>query len=122
GVDSIADEFPSEIINPFSHDAPFAALNEYQRWKLMSIWQGSHFGKRYRNGSWGICDTPLRQAIQKWHANPDHGLMLSGTMGTGKTVALGMMMACLAARNEFSFIFWHVSSLLTFLHGWRGWG
>jgi hypothetical protein len=122
GVHAIADEYPSEINDPFSQDFPTATLNAYQAWKLMGIWRGNNFGKRYHHGTWSKCDVPLRETIREWHKTQDCGLLISGSMGSGKTVAMGMMMACLAARNEFSFSVWNMSSLLTFLHNWRGWG
>jgi DNA replication protein DnaC len=69
---------------------------------------------------WSEC--AVTELIQQWHEAPGKGLMISGDMGTGKTVIMGMMMACLASRNEFSFSCWHTGALLSFLLGWREWG
>jgi predicted ATPase len=120
GEQLMAQEFPSEAGDPFAADDPKDVLNEYQRARLLARWRHSRFGERYRRGVWSQC--PIAETLRAWHQRSDCGLLMSGSMGTGKTVAMGLMMACLAARNEFSFCFWHASTLLTFLHNWRGWG
>lgn len=122
GSRTVANDFPSEVNDPFSQDDPKDALNEYQRYRLERRWARYAFGPRYRRGVWSKCT--LRDTIAVWSTptGTDAGLLISGTLGTGKTVAMGLMMACLAAQNEFSFCFWHTSSLLTLLHNWRGWG
>lgn len=120
GYYSMTDEFPREVNDPFSVDNPLDALNEYQRERLEQIWYRDNIGPRYRRGVWSKCD--LRDAIADWHQTRDKGFFMSGAMGIGKTVAMGMMMVCLVARNEFSFTFAHMSDLSHFMHNWKEWG
>jgi hypothetical protein len=112
--------YPIEASDPFSTSHPFDALNDYQKFRLARAWQRDNFGSRYRYGQWEQCQ--LRDTIQEWHRAGDSGLLISGSIGTGKTVATGLMMTCLAARNQFSFSWWNMSALLSFLSGWNDWG
>jgi len=64
----------------------------------------------------------LYDSIHRWHKQEERGFFLSSSVGTGKTVAMGMMMACLSARNEFSFCYTSCLKLFSFLHNWKGWG
>jgi predicted ATPase len=120
GYYGMTDEFPREINDPFSADNPLDVLNTYQRERLEQIWHRDSIGPRYRRGVWSKCD--LRDVIAEWHQTRDKGFFASGAMGTGKTVSMGMMMVCLAARNEFSFTFAHMGELSNFLHQWSDWG
>jgi predicted ATPase len=118
------DDYPAEITDPFENDSAIEGLSEYQCQRLVHRWDRDSFGARYRSGQWSRCD--FRDTIRAWHdeglAGSDRSLIMSGAMGTGKTVAMGLMMTCLAARNEFSFCAWNMSALLSFLHNWRDWG
>lgn len=115
-----ANEPPREERDPFACDDPRQALNDYQRGQLERNWHRDGFGQRYQQGLWSRCE--LANVIRAWHTTmPERGLLISGSKGTGKTVATGLIMVCLAARNEFSFAWWNMSSLLTLLHNWGGW-
>lgn len=113
-------DYPTEASDPFAQDAPRACLNGYQDYRLRRNWQRDNLGTRYQNGLWSKCQ--MGEVIREWHHTPDVGLLVSGDKGTGKTVASGLMMTCLAARNEFSFAWWNISALLGALHSWRNWG
>lgn len=116
--------YPRDTTDPFSCDDPSAALTEYQALRRNSILERDGVGRRYRRGLWSQCQ--LTDTLRAWHESnakgEKSGLILSGGVGTGKTVATAMMTACLASRNEFSFAFWNISALLGFLHNWRDWG
>jgi predicted ATPase len=73
------------------------------------VWRRDSLGRRYQNGLWSKCE--LAPVIAEWDKRTDCGLLISGSMGTGKTVAMGLMMSCLAARNEWSFCWWNMASL-----------
>ncbi len=116
--------YPNIISNPFLTDNPQESLTDYQKSRLLNLWERDSVGNRYRGGFWSQC--AVTDAVREWHGagleGNSNGLIFSGGMGTGKTVAMGLMTCCLASRNEFSFAFWNMSALLSFLHNWRDWG
>ncbi len=120
GTPIMVPDYPAEPSDPFASDSPRESLNGYQRYRLGKNWQRDGLGPRYQNGLWSKCQ--MAEIIREWHQTPSTGLLISGDKGTGKTVASGLMMTCLAARNEFSFAWCNISTLFSFLHSWRNWG
>ncbi len=120
GKVSTVPNHPREVRDPFAVDSPLDSLNDWQRFRLGKNWERDNLGRRYQYGSWTRCD--LTANIRGWHESGGGGLLISGSMGTGKTVATALMMTCLASRNEFSFAWWNMSALLSFLSAWNDWG
>lgn len=105
-------------VDPFSHVDPKETLSSFQLTRLERLWERDDFGTLYTRGLWTYCD--IYEQVAAWHRAENKGFLFSGDYGVGKTMTCALMMTCLAARNEFSFAFWRMSSLIPFLDRYDG--
>jgi DNA replication protein DnaC len=108
---------PDVISDPFSQSNPLGALSERQSKTLQKRWNTWDFGARYQKGEWersGMASA--KKQVKSWLDNGCGSVVLHGPVGTGKTTLMGMMMACLAATNQFSFVYYSMLDLFEFLH------